>query len=409
MASSRDDFVIAIRSAFLKKSTQQKFSLLTLVFVSIFTIFLSSLDLKIIRYIKVGINEVVYRSSFVVSIPENLLKRSFIEVSEYTTFFKTYKRNQLEIKKLRSSNISNEIIYNENKELKELIDDFVKTSDKILAKVIVDHQSPFLKSIIINKGSKDEIKIGTNIYDKSYLVGRVIEVNYKTSRVLLLSDLNSNVPVTIAPQNVQAIISGKGDDNGQIKYIKSGLSENFTDQSVIYTSGTGAVFKSGIPIGKLIMKNEQNLKWDVEFYSDFSQLKYVFAEVVSKKENMDTNENTSVSSKEDKTLIDPKIKILKDELKIIEMTNFKLAEESGNLKNKINNLNNEILIKNSEIVAQKDIIKQSDIDKSELEFLRLNLIYSQKCQTRKLFSTGYKVGTPEYKKCILNKGKKINE
>ena len=409
MASSRDDFVIAIRSAFLKKSTQQKFSLLTLVFVSIFTIFLSSLDLKIIRYIKVGINEVVYRSSFVVSIPENLLKRSFIEVSEYTTFFKTYKRNQLEIKKLRSGNISNEIIYNENKELKELIDDFVKTSDKILAKVIVDHQSPFLKSIIINKGSKDEIKIGTNIYDKSYLVGRVIEVNYKTSRVLLLSDLNSNVPVTIAPQNIQAIISGKGDDNGQIKYIKSGLSENFTDQSVIYTSGTGAVFKSGIPIGKLVMKKEQNLEWDVEFYSDFSQLKYVFAEVVSKKENTDTNETTSESSTEDKTLIDPKIKILKDELKIIEMTNFKLAEESGNLKNEINNLNNEILIKNSEITAQKNIIKQSDIDKSELEFLRLNLIYSQKCQTRKLFSTGYKVGTPEYKKCILNKGKKIDE
>ena len=131
--------------------------------------------------------------------------------------------------------------------------------------------------------------------------------------------------------------------------------------------------------------------------------------VLVKKENMDTNENTSVSSKEDKTLIDPKIKILKDELKIIEMTNFKLAEESGNLKNEINKLNNKILIKNSEIAAQKDIIKQSDIDKSELEFLRLNLIYSQKCQTRKLFSTGYKVGTPEYKKCILNKGKKINE
>ena len=157
------------------------------------------------------------------------------------------------------------------------------------------------------------------------------------------------------------------------------------------------------------MKNEQNLKWDVEFYSDFSQLKYVFAEVVSKKENTNTNETISESSKEDKTLIDPKIKILKDELKIIEMTNFKLAEESGNLKNEINNLNNEILIKNSEIAAQKDIIKQSDIDKSELEFLRLNLIYSKKCQTRKLFSTGYKVGTPEYKKCILNKGKKINE
>ena len=107
-----------------------------------------------------------------------------------------------------------------------------------------------MKSIIINKGSKDNLKIGTNIYDQSYLVGRVVEVNYKTSRVLLLSDLNSNVPVTIAPQNIQAIVTGAG-DYGQIKYIKSGLSENFVDDSIIYTSGTGDIFKSGVPIGKL--------------------------------------------------------------------------------------------------------------------------------------------------------------
>ncbi len=163
MASSRDDFIIAIRSAFLKKSTQQKFSLLTLVFISIFIILLSSLDLRIIRIIKIGINEVVYRSSFIVSIPENLLRNSFIEISEYTTFYNNYKKNKDELKQLRSGNISSEITQNENKELKELINDYVSSSDKILAKIIVDHNSPFLKSIIINKGSKDNIKIGTNI------------------------------------------------------------------------------------------------------------------------------------------------------------------------------------------------------------------------------------------------------
>ena len=132
-----------------------------------------------------------------------------------------------------------------------LIDDYISSSNKILAKIIVDHDSPFLKSIIINKGSKDDIKIGTNIYDQSYLVGRVIEVNYKTSRVLLLSDLNSNVPVTIAPQNIQAIVTGTGENFGQIKYIKAGLSEELVDESIVYTSGTGAIFKSGVPIGKL--------------------------------------------------------------------------------------------------------------------------------------------------------------
>ena len=83
MASSRDDFIIAIRSAFLKKSTQQKFSLLTLVFISIFVIILSSLDFKVIRYLKIGINELVYRSSFVVSIPENFLKNTYKEIKDY--------------------------------------------------------------------------------------------------------------------------------------------------------------------------------------------------------------------------------------------------------------------------------------------------------------------------------------
>ena len=100
MASSRDDFIIAIRSAFLKKSTQQKFSLLTLVFTSIFIIVLSNLDLKAVRYLKIGINELVYRSSFVVSIPENFIKDTFIEVSDYTTFFNDYKKKRLELSEL---------------------------------------------------------------------------------------------------------------------------------------------------------------------------------------------------------------------------------------------------------------------------------------------------------------------
>ena len=189
-----------------------------------------------------------------------LLKNTFIEIKDYTTFLKRYKKNKDELSELKSKNISSEITQYENKELKELINDYVSSSDKILAKIIVDHNSPFLKSIIINKGSKDNIKIGTNIYDQSYLVGRVIEVNYKTSRVLLLSDLNSNVPVTIAPQNIQAIITGSGDNDAKIKYVKDGILDKFTEKSIVYTSGTGAIFKSGIPVGKVKIKENENQK-----------------------------------------------------------------------------------------------------------------------------------------------------
>ena len=143
--------------------------------------------------------------------------------AQYSNFYEDYKKKILELKKLKSENISNEIVKSENIELKELIEDYTLTKNKILAKVIVDHKSPFLRTIIINKGTADRIKIGTNIFDKSYLVGRVIEVNYKSSRVLLLSDLNSNVPVSIIPGNIQAIVTGNGINSGKIKYTKDNL------------------------------------------------------------------------------------------------------------------------------------------------------------------------------------------
>ena len=407
MATSRDDFIIAIRSAFLKKSTQQKFSLLTLVFLSIFTIILSSLDFKVIRYLKIGINEVVYRSSFIVSIPENFIKDSFKGIYEYSTFFKNYKIDKEELKKLKSDNISSEIIKYENKELKELINDYVSSSDKILAKIIVDHDSPFLKSIIINKGSKDKIKIGTNIYNQSYLVGRVIEVNYKTSRVLLLTDINSNVPVTIAPQNIQAIITGSGDDHGIIKYMKENFIDQFTDESIVYTSGTGAIFKSGIPIGKVNMsKNEKNKNFNIDFFTDFSQLKYVFAEVVTKNEIKKVKDDNSSEINDPMTA---KLKILEDELQIVEQSNIKFKEENESLKNEIFKLNNEISGFRNEILIKTKTINQFDIDKSELEFLRMNLSYGHKCRKSFFNTKGFLVGSADYKSCVLNRGKINNE
>ena len=409
MASSRDDFIIAIRSAFLKKSTQQKFSLLTLVFVSIFIILLSSLDFKVIRYLKIGINEIVYRSSFVVSIPENFIKNTFIEITDYSTFFNDYKKNKRELSQLKSSNISSEIIEFENKELKELINNYISSSDKILAKIIVDHDSPFLKSIIINKGSKDNVKIGTNVYDQSYLVGRVIEVNYKTSRVLLLSDLNSNIPVSIVPQNIQAIVTGTGDNYGEIKYIKDISSVKFEDESIVYTSGTGAIFKSGKPIGKIKnIEDQSDNKFLVEFFSDFSQLKYVFAEVTINTEienkieiDQDNNQNNIPI-----TPMSSKIKILEDELKIIEDINLKFKGENDYLKMKVNDLNNQISNFKNEISSQNEKIAQFDLDKKETEFLKMNLYYGHKCR-RSFFNTkGFTVGSDEYRNCVLNKGRK---
>ncbi len=406
MASSRDDFIIALRSAFLKKTTKQKFSLLTLIFISIFIIFLSNFNLKIINNLRSVINEVVFRSSFIVSIPENFLKNSYFKIIEYSSFYNEFEFNKKELEDLKSKEITNEIIISENNELKELIEEYRFSSNKILAKVIVDHESPFLKTIIINKGSFDKVKIGTNIYDRSFLIGRVIDVNFKSSRVLLLSDLNSSVPISITPGNIQAIVIGNGNNSGEIKYIKDNLVEEIKEQSIAYTSGTGSIYKSGIPVGRI---KKIKSKFLINFFSDFQQLKYVFAEIEQEQQNnVEIGQNSeAIDSSQPSTEV-IKLNILDEELKILNETNERFLNENQKLKSEINDTKNKILKLQKEIEQQNNIISQNTIDQKELNFLRLNLIYSSKC-IKTSFGKGYKVGTTQYRDCILNKGKKIND
>ena len=87
MATSRDDFVIAIRSAFLKKSNKQRFSLVALIIFSVVLIVLSRINFPAINYLKIGLNEVVYRVSFIVSLPEQQLNRSLIAINNQLNLY----------------------------------------------------------------------------------------------------------------------------------------------------------------------------------------------------------------------------------------------------------------------------------------------------------------------------------
>ena len=267
MEASRDDFVIAIRSAFIQRGNKQRFSLFFLIILSIVFLILGRFNLSAINYIKVSINELVYRSSFIVSVPENYIKKTYINVQDHFTYYDEYLKLKKENIELKSSIENTSFITSENERLKKIIDDYIIVSDEIIAKVLIDKQSPFLRSMIINKGSKNNIKLGMAVLDGEFLVGKVVEVNFTTSRVLLLSDLNSKIPVTIEPEGYQSILSGTGKNNGIIQYSKEEII--LKEGSSVFTSGSGALFRSGIPIGKITNKI------NVDYFSDFSQLKFV--------------------------------------------------------------------------------------------------------------------------------------
>ena len=176
METSRDDFVIAIRSAFLKKGTQQRFSLLSLILFSLVLLILSNLNFKVMNYVKIGINEIVYRSSFIVSGPENFIKNNYLAIQNHFNLYKINEKNKSDLASLRSKELLNDFIISENKRLKKVVDDYLVKSDTIIAKVLSDKGSPFLRSIIINRGSKHKIKLAWLLWMVNTLLEKLLKL-----------------------------------------------------------------------------------------------------------------------------------------------------------------------------------------------------------------------------------------
>ena len=271
MSSSRDDFGIAIRSALLQKGTRQKFSLFFLLCLSIGIFFLDANKFSFINTGKALINDLIYRVSNVATSPIRFT--SYLGQSTKKHFFIYSENAELkeEIKKLKAKELDYEFLKSQNSDFKNILEsNDQKITSFPLAKVLVDKDSPFLKSIIINKGKKSEIQNGMPVLDGQYLVGRIVETNYLSSRVLLLTDLNSRIPVVLGENYDQAILSGKGKNLPELEY----LPENYLlkDNVNVFTSGKGGIFVPGIPIGRTQIDDE---KIKVKLFSDPNQLSFV--------------------------------------------------------------------------------------------------------------------------------------
>jgi len=272
MATGRDDFVIAVRSAFLKKGAQQRFSLVALIFFSIILILLTKFNFIGINYLKIGLNEIIYRTAFIISLPEKQFSKANKVIQDHFSTYSNYKKTLSELNELKAKKYKEDFIIEENKRLRKLIDENISSSNEQIAKVLLDKNSPFLRSIILNKGSQNNVLMGMAVLSDEYLVGKIVEVNYSTSRALLLSDLNSKIPVSIFPGNHQSILSGTGKNFGELQYIKDKIDLNL--DSVVYTSGAGGIFKSGIPVGKINLSEGTGGQF-VDFFTDLSQLDFV--------------------------------------------------------------------------------------------------------------------------------------
>ncbi len=271
MSTSRDDFIIAIRSALLKKGNRQKFSLFTLLIASCLILSLEYFKTGPIDKFRSITKDIIYRGSYIVSIPFNLIEDSYVKIQDHMNMYDEYRL--LKEKEFNISSLENDLKFfkSENIKLRNFINEEpLKEGKYIITKVLIDKESPYIKSLIINKGFESGIEKGMAALDRTYMIGKVIETNYLSSRILLVNDLNSKIPVIIEPGNTQAILNGSGSNYGELEYLPK---NNIVDTGhVIYTSGSDRIFLPGIPIGKVEII--EGIK-KVMFFSDLTQLDFV--------------------------------------------------------------------------------------------------------------------------------------
>ena len=271
MVTSRDDFSIAIRSAFLKKGVKQKFSLLALIIASIILLSLEAVNSKSLNFVRSTIKDVVYRISFVASIPGDSITSAFTNIQNYFEVYEQYEIVKSKLQQLENQQNQVNYLKIENDKLKKIIDNSdIYNYESITTKVLVDKKSPFLKSVILNKGFNSGFKRGMPVLDGPYFVGRITEVNYLSSRALLINDLNSKISVVIEPLGYQAIMSGNGEKTALLEFLPK--NHQLEVGGLVYTSGTDGIFFPGIPIGRVELIEK---KFQIKFFSDLSQLYFV--------------------------------------------------------------------------------------------------------------------------------------
>ena len=269
MSSSRDDFSIAFRSALLQRGGAQKFSLIFLIFIASIIFFLDVFGFGFMKPIRSIINDGIYRVSLVASSPSRFVPQATGSITDLFNIKSENEKLKKALEVYRQKELSVEYLSNQNKNLRKILDsdDTLFKENIVLSKVLIDKSSPYLKSIIINRGSKSGLLKGMPVMDKDFLIGRIVETNYLSSRVLLLTDLNSRIPVTFGEEGIQAILKGSGGSRPVLEYLPEGY---VVKEGVdVFTSGKDRIFLPGSPIGT----TTENGK--VKLFSESSQLSFV--------------------------------------------------------------------------------------------------------------------------------------
>ena len=160
----------------------------------------------------------------------------------------------------------------ENRALRDLLK-FApdRAASFVTARVVADNGGAFVRSVLVAAGSRDGLRKGDAAVTGEGLVGRVAEVGERSARVLLLTDINSRIPVVIERSRDQGILAGDNSDNPRLLYLSHG--SQLVPGDRVVTSAAGGAFPPGLPVG--VVKSTDTGGAVVELFVDWDHMEYL--------------------------------------------------------------------------------------------------------------------------------------
>ncbi|MCH9764453.1 MAG: rod shape-determining protein MreC [Alphaproteobacteria bacterium] len=140
----------------------------------------------------------------------------------------------------------------------------------VTARVMANSSGAFVRSVLINAGRQQNVRLGYPVVNEEGLVGRIVDSGDSAARVLLLADLNSRVPVRVGKQGTRAILVGDNGPNPRLDYLPANATVSPGD--LVATSGAGGLYPSGLRVG-VVVKDRRGLRvWPK---ANLDQLEYL--------------------------------------------------------------------------------------------------------------------------------------
>ena len=243
-----------------------------LVLLCLTLVFLGKLDLIAVRNIKAFLSDFLAPVTYALNKPVKEIAGVFEDVKSAGSLREENIRLKSEVRKLKVINSKASSQELELLELRELLKVLPERKNQIITgRAITAPGGIFANTLLINAGKNYGIKIGQPAISSLGLVGYVVNVSLKTSRILLIIDINSMIPVYLTNSNWPAVVQGQNGKLLKIKFLSTKAIP--IEGEVIQTSGHGARLPSGINVGKVVKSFSG--KYYVKPTVDFHRLTYI--------------------------------------------------------------------------------------------------------------------------------------